>query len=140
MRISDWSSDVCSSDLRERVCLAVDPRARIHADDDLRARKAVRGKIVDAVGIERVALLDPRRRPTLAAGEADELDLGWPAEAAGTLLCGRRAIGPLIGLGTGGAVECARTGCRRRRPALIGLPAQLFVFRLISRSEEHTSE
>src|SRR3546814_18973059 len=88
MRMSDWSSDVCSSDL-----------------------KAVRRKIVDAVGIERVALLDPRCRPTLAAGEADELDLGWPAEAAGTLLCGRRAIGPLIGLGTG---EIGRASCRER--------------------------
>src|SRR3546814_9346472 len=47
-----------AKDHRERVGLAVDPRARIHADDDLRARKAVRRKIVDAVGIERVALLD----------------------------------------------------------------------------------
>src|SRR3546814_3445120 len=30
MRISDWSSDVCSSDLKVNLCLAVDAAARAH--------------------------------------------------------------------------------------------------------------
>src|SRR3546814_16032187 len=66
MRISDWSSDVCSSDLLRQVRkigIAPDVAGRIHAD---RFRQYVReGRASPAYMIERY--IPSRRRATLVA-------------------------------------------------------------------------
>src|SRR3546814_1453293 len=99
MRISDWSSDVCSSDLRRgvraRAARRCDPRARGYRaqarpadpgrDPDQRGRRSARGTgaaaFTDGGGIQlaqdRVALFDPRGD---AAGRVRDLERGGRSE------------------------------------------------------------
>src|SRR3546814_1114524 len=62
MRISDWSSDVCSSDLHLLARLGIERRPEPDAHRDRDAARAVE--------IEEVEALDERRGAALIAGEA----------------------------------------------------------------------
>src|SRR3546814_6647035 len=114
MRISDWSSDVCSSDLAQRRRIAggdVD-QAGLVAHQDLAA-----GHLVEAV--------DGAQQGRLAgAGEPHE-------DADLALLDGQRGAGDaddVVGLGQD---LVARRALVEQRQGLL---------RLLARSEEHTSE
>src|SRR3546814_11484477 len=74
MRISDWSSDVCSSDLRrarvERGALAIEQRMPRDMDEDVEIarRRAARARLAFARQADARALVDPggdidRQRP-----------------------------------------------------------------------------
>src|SRR3546814_6458636 len=74
MRISDWSSDVCSSDLRRRIPAVEDraPFGRQHRADALAASASpagVDGAVLAALPPRRVSLthLADRRRPPISA-------------------------------------------------------------------------
>src|SRR3546814_5688665 len=64
MRISDWSSDVCSSDLIDRRCAR--PRVPVYSSEPLleadeeEAPARIEGQIVEAVGV--IALEERRHR------------------------------------------------------------------------------
>src|SRR3546814_3265497 len=60
VRIIDWSSDVCSSDLIERLALPVEVRERAH-------RLLERGLGIDAVRIEDVDIIEPHPLEALVA-------------------------------------------------------------------------
>src|SRR3546814_14720486 len=97
MRISDWSSDVCSSDLRQHRCVAADGdgfvtgRSGIHAD----------GQALVAGGRRVVA----QRGAARAAGDVEE------AEGAAALALG----GVLVAQRTGtGADQIGRPSWRER--------------------------
>src|SRR3546814_10314321 len=89
MRISDWSSDVCSADLAALLAAAVDQRLQAHA------RAAAHVERADALGaIE------------LVAGDAEQIDaerrhverhladcLGGVAVEVGALVAAQREIG-----------------------------------------------
>src|SRR3546814_1299766 len=79
MRISDWSSDVCSSDLGGR--LKLDPDVRRLLDDDVLLRQRLLEGIEDQVGLEPAGArllaqgrkahlqhVDPGQRPADDAG------------------------------------------------------------------------
>src|SRR3546814_14476908 len=61
MRISDWSSDVCSSDLREGLHLAVDRRDRI-TGAEANAVFLIPGVVVDDDVLERLLARQQRRK------------------------------------------------------------------------------
>src|SRR3546814_3928818 len=114
MRISDWSSDVCSSDLDEVVDLSGD---RAADRTDLRGRHARvdaelgQRRIADGIGIG--AWVEGRIAGRRRLGLTDFVDVG-------------RADGPLIHHPDPKIVD--------RLPVAAKLPAP------VGRSEEHTSE
>src|SRR3546814_2205405 len=72
MRISDWSSDVCSSDLESRIGMVVAER-RQHVFEEVQKRvdryksvPAGSGRVVVPVLIDRVAQFADEERPVLA--------------------------------------------------------------------------
>src|SRR3546814_10463411 len=90
MRISDWSSDVCSSDLAEHV---LDQRAVVGGvADETRQRPAVPIRLPIRIG--RDAELDEERRPRSRPGAARDLT---PADravrAAADFACPIRCLG-----------------------------------------------
>src|SRR3546814_8290179 len=70
MRISDWSSDVCSSDLRADLAAAVDRHCQTHADAFIVAIKLAR----DTAGV-----VDRR-------GSTDQIDLRIARALRGTTI------------------------------------------------------
>src|SRR3546814_12074002 len=89
MRISDWSSDVCSSDLRRRIPAVEDraPFGRQHRADALAASASpagVDGAVLAALPPRRVSLthLADRRRPPIRALFRGGLG-GWPGLEGG---------------------------------------------------------
>src|SRR3546814_14202469 len=50
MRISDWSSDVCSSDLLAKLLLRLLARGRVHHDDEESAHRLAFGQALGALG------------------------------------------------------------------------------------------
>src|SRR3546814_10995599 len=100
MRISDWSSDVCSSDLSSTALLAAAEFAR----DPALTRLAV---VLE--GGHGEVFMQPFSRPILADSALAPLT----PEAARALLDGRRAIGSGIGW-LGALAEIGRASCRER--------------------------
>src|SRR3546814_8237208 len=56
MLISDWSSDVCSSDLRARKPA---PEIGMHRDQRLPSERTFRERYIEAIGIARLLDADP---------------------------------------------------------------------------------
>src|SRR3546814_18868041 len=113
MRISDWSSDVCSSDLRQDHRRAADPHVAAEGD---RLRAFHEGGALD--GIERMdRRVDLHRRAEQRLGtdldaRADENDAaGVDVDAVAQM--GGHAVGPTTEEGREGK-ECNRTGKTRR--------------------------
>src|SRR3546814_10099197 len=77
MRTSDWSSDVCSSDLAGPDVDALDPPARIVLRDAVRGQIAVRLDIFEAavVAAIKLAVGADRQAVGTAAGGGDDLFL-----------------------------------------------------------------
>src|SRR3546814_2159345 len=59
MRISDWSSDVCSSDLHLRRLVAL---GDAHLDDDRIARRAIGDEEIHIIGAGRLIVRGPREK------------------------------------------------------------------------------
>src|SRR3546814_14962551 len=87
MRISDWSSDVCSSDLRrarvERGALAIEQRMPRDMDEDVEIarRRAARARLAFARQADARALVDPggdidRQRPGSVDARSEERRVG----------------------------------------------------------------
>src|SRR3546814_410941 len=86
MRISDWSSDVCSSDLCRRACRSLQ-RGRHdmrHADDVLQASTRARAWPARRAGCAVAPLIGGKLRQAFSDLEADT-DLKMPATRAGWL-------------------------------------------------------
>src|SRR3546814_3048655 len=87
MRISDWSSDVCSSDLRE---LLVDVRHGLRLQQAVQAARAV-----DEVVLVAAAAVDPQglqllQVPGVPPGQHDRVPLQPVGPALGNTLAGLR--------------------------------------------------
>src|SRR3546814_8052859 len=100
MRISDWSSDVCSSDLQLALADAMDdtlaellPLARLHAANDETADTWAH---LDQAGVFGIC----------ASEDAGGSGLGAAEEALIAIGLGRRLASPAV-LATLGAVHCA---------------------------------
>src|SRR3546814_1608760 len=133
MRISDWSSDVCSSDLKRVVrevsdSIAGQPLALPPAPDDgagdapLLVLHASQTGTAEALALRTAAALRAAGRPAEARG----LGSLAPDELAGHA----RVLFVVATYGDGEAPDFARTFARQLREA----PPDL------DRSEEHTSE
>src|SRR3546814_2152472 len=89
MRISDWSSDVCSSDLRPQAAAA----EIIEEDERLRA---LHDKVVDAhrhqVDADRVVLAGENRDLELGADPIGRGNQQWVAVAGGLQEIGRASL------------------------------------------------
>src|SRR3546814_9777543 len=130
MRISDWSSDVCSSDLDEVVDLSGD---RAADRTDLRGRHARvdaelgQRRIADGIGIG--AWVEGRIAGRRRLGLTDFVDVG-------------RADGPLIHHPDPKIVD--RLPVAAKLPAPVGIAVadaqRLHLVLVVRRSEEHTSE
>src|SRR3546814_5558101 len=110
MRISDWSSDVCSSDL-----LLPQPAA------------------IGRVQQEKVARLPRRHHRLDRLGE----DLGGVADGQFLYVRSQRLQGQRIAFNEGAMRRAAR---ERFQPKRAGARAQVRNAKLLERSEEHTSE
>src|SRR3546814_3961785 len=117
MRISDWSSDVCSSDL---------------GADRLRRRFA--GVLQAHAGRPRAPVPQHRRRPPGLHRRGDAEDRQHQAAPA-------RVLRPAAQGGPGGQARGSVPRAGRRRAALLpGHARWLATGHLLRRSEEHTSE
>src|SRR3546814_1646080 len=145
MRISDWSSDVCSSDLRED-CLVADERLeRRHARQDNGLRPSTRGEVAAAFRELRERQEGPqghvfaeRNQADLVVGGKQLPGIGDRQEAVARLPLCAGALREAHGAGEqdaalrygsrdcGAAIRIIRQGQRKRR--------------LGPRSEENTSE
>src|SRR3546814_6121230 len=137
MRISDWSSDVCSSDLRG----VVDTIKQIQHLASLKGKLLLAGELRDAAEVD-AAMADSVRehnaeRPQ-TTGDRTNRDKLREALMQGRALQGTATdlARELDGFTDGGAVwdhiiRPIRDAMNRLRPALRGAP---------ERSEEHTSE
>src|SRR3546814_3969531 len=122
MRISDWSSDVCSSDL------SVEVLAQVVADDP--------GDLVGVVeeGVEGAVLREPLHRGLLA-------DLGDAREVVAGLADERGDLGVLSRWQAVLLHDCGRVVPLELRHALdVGVQQRHIVGDELDRSEEHTSE
>src|SRR3546814_14085921 len=93
MRISDWSSDVCSSDLARSVSKAIYGQINYHLTDRLRAtgglrytwdsRKLVLHTRLDRDTLECAIPADQRDIPGGACDRTRDIDFDYPAWTAG---------------------------------------------------------
>src|SRR3546814_6544016 len=93
MRISDWSSDVCSSDLARSVSKAIYGQINYHLTDRLRAtgglrytwdsRKLVLHTRLDRDTLECAIPADQRDIPGGACDRTRDIDFDYPAWPAG---------------------------------------------------------
>src|SRR3546814_2205513 len=121
MRISDWSSDVCSSDLSHRFLrISAAPAILTHQPANFVIARILRQRIVDP--------LDPAMADHLAAGLFDH------EQEAETLLRIERLRPGVLGLDLVEFLDPAEPGHDRRRIE------QSVLFGRIARSEENTSE
>src|SRR3546814_1221685 len=90
MRISDWSSDVCSSDLPKRATtIEIDALVRL-ASDVLTQRNALHGTLAD--GDQAKALNDILRVGTSAGGARAKAVIAWHPQT-GEVRSGQVAAG-----------------------------------------------
>src|SRR3546814_8645315 len=126
MRISDWSSDVCSSDLGEAIGLQI----YTLGSDALKDLDAALGAIA-AIGYRTVELMPMADHAPIEVRDA--------LRRAGLVAHGTQTSfvtpsGPNLTTGLAEQIEAARTiGLEWLVPSLFDLPSRL-------RSEEHTSE
>src|SRR3546814_6378790 len=123
MRISDWSSDVCSSDLRSRATTTATARRQDHQSHPHRLHSQ-KNPLHHAPRPLRHLLHHPVRRRLRAAGLAWRVDRAAQPARPGAVGAGRRAA----------RRAAARAGAVDDRPADFARPPRQ------ARSEEHTSE
>src|SRR3546814_13018357 len=105
MRISDWSSDVCSSDLLEQVVVAAVDQGDAHRCPRQRARRPQAGEAAaDDDDVRQVAARVP------AAVHGASRSRGWRNDAGS-----RVAKQPMVAAGGRGAVPAARDARHTRR-------------------------
>src|SRR3546814_2261131 len=105
MRISDWSSDVCSSDLAAGVPVFVDPLANLPSDFDHIGASLENAARLHAAGVD-VAFTQSgdashnARKIRQLAGNAVANGLPWEAGLAGLTRVPARALGVDDRIGT----------------------------------------
>src|SRR3546814_11857637 len=110
MRISDWSSDVCSSDLQDPYCLRCQPQVMGAALDLL--RQAATTLAVEANGVSDNPLIFPEADEALSGGNFHAEPVAFAADMIALALC---EIGSIAERRIAMLVD----------PALSGLPAFL---------------
>src|SRR3546814_1605592 len=143
MRISDWSSDVCSSDLVRRVVIAADLAPGAVSGDALERIMALPAIQNLPAGVREVKFGETEFFEELVTNFVLAVGAGIMLVFAVLVLLYRRILPPFVNMASlllaplGGVLALHVTGIPVSLPVYIGL---LMLFGIVARSEEHTSE